>query len=481
MGALDLPSADVSINAQANAGGAGSGYIAIITPVATLDDGVPRLYASGAAALAVHGYSPGIAYGALHAVRTRRPFLVVPIAIAVDGESSAVIATAAPTGTCVVTITDGAAGTLEDADWTLTVKTAGTIATAGIVLTLSDGYISKTIRLGTANSYLVPDLGFTIAFSAGTLVADEYLTWTTTAGAIDTTGVTLARTGLAATQYKVRTWLADTRLTVTNAGLVNAAATAYASSNERFVMARGATTDLSESTWALEAAALAASYAAVNSTDGRLSLGFGFRRVVCPMTGWGFRRSVAWFASLVEYRRDRDIHNTTWHRARGALEGCILGSDDTEHDERNDSGALAGRFTCFTTLANGTGTYIAKDLTRAADDSTLLLPNNAQVTNEVCRIVSAETTRIIGGDVIKNSDGTIDANQAVDIEEAVNGALYRGILREHVKGRGPRASACRWTASRDDDLRGGAAVMTGVAKLNLRGVISSVLTEVVVS
>lgn len=651
MGSLDLPSADVSVNAQANAGGAGSGYVAVITPVATLADGVPRLYASGKAALDAHGYSPGIAYGAAHSVRTKRPFLVVPIPIAVNGAASAV-ADHGAAGTSTVTISAGASGTLEDASWTLTVVTGGTRGTAGIVLSLSDGHVAKTIRLGTAISYLVPDLGFTIAFAAGNLVAGDEYTWTTSAGAFDTSGMTLARTGLAAAGYQVRTWFVPGRIGVTAAGLIKTAVEAYASSNERFCMARAGTTDKpigalaqtrywmsgaptitfaevgvagdtitrsagsfvtdgfasgdtivvsgavvggghnnvtdqpsgiaalvltlddadldaegpiagvaiyatptltfgdnggapdtitrsrgswidegfvqgdsititgtvsnnvtatitalsatilsvatgtfaaevigaygvsitsDESTWALEAAAQAAEYAAVNSPDGRLSLGFGFRRMICPMTSWAFRRSAAWFASLREYRQDRDLHNTTWHRKIGALEDAVLGADDTEHDERNDGGALAGRFTCFTTLANGSGTYIAKDLTRAADDSTLLLPSNVQVTNEVCRIVHAETTRIIGGDVVLNADGTIDANQAVDLEEGVNGALSRGILREHVAGRGPRASACRWTASRDDDLRGPGAVMTGVCTLNLRGVISSVSTEVVVS
>jgi hypothetical protein len=244
-----------------------------------------------------------------------------------------------------------------------------------------------------------------------------------------------------------------------------------------------------EATWALQAAAHAATYAAVNSTDGRLSLGFGSRRILCPLTGWSFRRPASWAASLQEYRRDLDLHNATWWRKLGPLDGWFTidadstkhVSADSEHDERNDGGALAGRFTCFTTLSNGSGIYIAKDLTRAADDSTLLLPNNAQVVNEVCRIVQAETTRIIGGSAILNSDGTIDAIQAVDIEEAVNGALKRSLLKEHVPGRGPRVSAVRWTASRDDDLRGAGATMTGVCTLNLRGTISAVTTTVKVS
>jgi len=661
MGSLDFPSASTSVDAQANAAGAGDGYVAVITPVKTLDDGVPRLYASGKAALAAHGYSPGIAYGALHATRTKRPFLVVPIPIATAGASSAV-ADHSATGTSTVTISDGADGTLETCRAIMIVSTGGTRGTAGIVLLLSldGGATFKTIRLGTATTYAVPDLGFTINFGAGTLVAGDYYTWTTTAPLWDSTGLALARTGLAAKQYPVRTWFVDGVLDATAAGLVATQAANYASSNNRFVMARGTTydkplgvlaqtrnwmsgsptvtfaevggtgdtitrsagsfasdgftsgdtivvagavaaggannvtgvpatiaalvltmnaTDLEnegpisgvtiyatptltfgdngaspdtitrnrgswidegfavgdsftiagtssndgtytitaltatvlsvatgsfaaevigaygvtlaadEATWALEAAAQSAAFAAVNSTDGRLSLGFGRRRIACPLTSWAFRRSPAWAASLQEYRRDLDIHNATWWRKLGPLDGWFTiaanstrhVSADVEHDERTDGGALAGRFTCFATLDNSTGIYIAKDLTRASDDSTLLLPNNAQIVNVVCTIVQAETTRIIGGSAILNTDGTIDPIQAVDIEEAVNGALKRSLLKQHVAGRGPRVSAVRWTASRDDDLRGAGATMTGVCELNLRGTISSVSTSVKVS
>ena len=484
MGALDFPSASVSVNAQASASGAGNGYIAVIAPVHTLDDGVPRLYSSGKAALDAHGYSEGISYAALHAQKTRRPFVIVPIPIATDGVSSAVVATAAPTGTSVVTLTDNATyGCLSEVDAILTVVTGGTIGTAGIVLSLSldGGATSKTIRLGTANTYVIPDMGVTINFAAGTMVADEYFTWTATGPMWDSTGLALARTGLAASNYNIRTWIVMGPLSASNATLVATQAQNYATSNERFVMARADTTDLSESTWALEAAAQNADYDAVNSTYGRLSLGFGRRRVACPLTKWQFMRGPSWFASLREYRRDRDIHDTTWERKLSPITFATALSTDVVHDERVDGGALAGRFTCFTSLANGSGVYIAKDVTRASDDSPLLLPNNVQVVNAACAIVQAETERIIGGSVVLNADGTIDANQAVDIEEAVNGALKRGLLQEKVAGRGPRVSSARWTASRDDDLTGSGATMTGALELNLRGVISAVTTEVRVS
>lgn len=476
MASTDLPSASVSVNAQASASGAGDGYIAIITPVGTLYDGVPRLYATAKAALTAHGYSPGIAYAALHAQKAKKPFLIVGVPIAAAGTPSAVVATGAPTGTSVVTLTGAS---LEKMDATLTVVTGGTRGTAGIVLslTLDGGATTKTIRLGTATTYAIPNLGVTINFAAGTLVTGEYFTFTATAPMLDTAGLTTARTKLAASNYNVKSWLVVGLCTPAIATAIASEAASYASANSRFIAARAGTTDLAESTWAAEAAAQNISFDAVNSTDGRLSLGFGFRRVTCPLTSWAFRRSVAWAASLREYEKAYDIHNTTWWRKRGALTEWFTIATDVEHDERNDGGALAGRFTCFATLDNESGIYIAKDVTRASSDSVLFLPSNVHVTNAVCTIVQTETTRFLGQDLIKQADGTIDPNQAVDLEEAVNSALKRGIMRQKVAGRGPRASAVRWTMSRDDDLTGASAVLTGVASLNLRGVVSEVSTE----
>jgi hypothetical protein len=100
------------------------------------------------------------------------------------------------------------------------------------------------------------------------------------------------------------------------------------------------------------------------------------------------------------------------------------------------------------------------------------------VTNAVCTIVQKETTRLLGQDLIKQADNTIDPNQAVSLEEGVNGALKRGIMRQKVAGRGPRASSVRATLSRDDDLSGADATLTWVVELNLRGVVSKVSVEV---
>lgn len=474
MASTDLPSASVSVSAQASGSGAGDGLIAVITPVATLGDGVPRIYSNGTAALAAHGYSPGISYAALHAEVSKRPFVVVGIPIATDGAASAVVSTGAA-GTSVITLTAGSDGVLTDMDATLTVLTGGTIETAGIVLGLSidGGAITKTIRLGTATSYTIPDVGLRINFGAGTMLLGDVHTWTATGPAWDSAGMTLARTGMAAAQIEIRSWLVDGQLDATDAGLVVTAAETYASSNSRFVIARATTEDLSEATWALEATAQRIAYDAVSSTDGRLSLGFGRRRILCPLTGWAFRRSAAWAASLREYERGYDIHNTTWWRKRGPLGPRWFTVDgDVEHDERVDGGALAGQFTCFTSLDNESGIYIAKDLTRASADSPLLLPSNVHVTNAICTIIQRETTRTLGQDLIKQADGTIDPNQAVDLEETVNSALARGIMRQQVAGRGARASSVRATLSRDDDLTGPDAVLTWVIETNLRGVVS---------
>ena len=93
-----------------------------------------------------------------------------------------------------------------------------------------------------------------------------------------------------------------------------------------------------------------------------------------------------------------------------ALDGFDL--EDTskqivEYDERSDGGALAARFSCYTTPDNGpNGTYVAMSLTRATDGDVLAYTHNIAVTNKFCSIVQAETTRMIGKTPVLNSDGT---------------------------------------------------------------------------
>ena len=225
-----------------------------------------------------------------------------------------------------------------------------------------------------------------------------------------------------------------------------------------------------------------AAFASVDAQK-RIDLGYGRARVLSPITGWEFRRPFAWGAAIREYQHA--IHIASWQNDLGPLDGFDL--EDTnkqivEYDERSDGGALAARFSCYTTPDNGPlGTYVAMSLTRATDGDVLAYTHNIAVTNKFCSIVQAETTRMIGKTPVLNADGTATESELKLLEARINQALTEGLLSPSKEGEGQNASSATWVASRADDLRGTGKTLHGSGPLGLRGTITNVDTAVVVT
>lgn len=229
-------------------------------------------------------------------------------------------------------------------------------------------------------------------------------------------------------------------------------------------------------------ATMDAEFAPIDGEE-RISIGLGRGRLLCPVTGYYFRRPAAWLATIRQYQKD--IHQTTWAKEDGPLSGVSLEDEEgniVEFDERTDGGGLAGRFTCLRTWGNGpNGAFVAMDLTRETEGSVLQLTHNMAVANECCTIVQAETENFVGKVVLKDADGHAKPEELTRLEERVNTALQRGLLQEKVPGAGPRASKAVWRANTNDDLSGPDARVTGVAELIVNGTIVHVDTDVKVS
>jgi len=215
----------------------------------------------------------------------------------------------------------------------------------------------------------------------------------------------------------------------------------------------------------------------------RIDIGIGRLRKLSPLTAWEFRRPVAWAASIREYQHD--VHITTWRKEHGPLLDWSIYDDDgnvAELDARTNGGAVAGRFTCARTWANGpNGAFIARSLTRATEGSLLSETHNMAVANVGCTIVQSATENYIGRTPALDADGHMLGSERTALEESVNTDLQIALLQEKVPGEGPRASYARWTASTDDVLNVVDATVTGVLDLRVNGTIVSVTTEVKVS
>lgn len=236
----ELPTASVTIDDEAGAFGGGTGYIVVLGCAASNADGVPRVFSSTRSLLDNHDYTPAASYLASHFSETGLPAIFVPMPIATVGVVGSEDDTGV-TGTSVVTATAGASGALEEVDGRVEVILGGTIGTSQISLSLSlnGGRTEKTVRLGTASSYVIPYIGVTLNFAAGTLVAGDVFTFRTTAPMWDSTGLAAAKTALAAQLKLSRTWLVVGDLaSSTVAGYVTTQANAYETADDRFVFAR---------------------------------------------------------------------------------------------------------------------------------------------------------------------------------------------------------------------------------------------------
>lgn len=237
---FSLPKATVALSDQSTTAPVATDLIAVIAPCPTNADGVPRLRSSMAALLASNGYSEGAEYSAMHMAETKKPVLYVPVPIATPG---AIVRTeSVHTGTSKVSIAVGGSGALSETRGELKVQTGGTVGTSQIVLDLSldDGVSFKTVRLGTATSYTIPNVGLVVSFGNGTLVAgDTVLKWKNSAPMFDADGVELARAGLAAKQFVCRSWLlVGDVASSTLANAIVSSVNAYETENERFVYAK---------------------------------------------------------------------------------------------------------------------------------------------------------------------------------------------------------------------------------------------------
>lgn len=238
----DLPRATIQLDQQAGASASGLELLTVIAAVARNADAQPRVFASVAALLDTHDYSPGADYCAQHIDETDKPVLFVGIPIATVGTIGRIDATG-NTGTSVVSVAAGGDGVLEDVEGVVTVIRGGTVGTDQILLGLClDGEFSdpKTIRLGTATSYVIPYFGLTLTATVGTLIAgDTVLRFKTTAPLWDADGIAAARTALAAQQKQSRNWhvIGDVP-SVALASSVVTQINAYASANDRCSLAR---------------------------------------------------------------------------------------------------------------------------------------------------------------------------------------------------------------------------------------------------
>jgi hypothetical protein len=240
-----LPSARVSIDDEAVAFGDGEDVIAVCCPVPGTVSPTCTLYSSTKDILDEKGYCQGAAYSALHHDETGLPVLFVAMPVATAGGITHVDRSGV-TGTSVLSIAAGADGVLEAVDGSAVVTSGGTVGTDTIVIDLSldGGFVTKSVRIGTATSYVIPYIGQTMALGAGTLSVGDVITWKSYGPQWSASDLPAVRTALAAQAVQVRSCIMigdaddDTKIEA-----VRSAMETYATTSERFTLARVALRD----------------------------------------------------------------------------------------------------------------------------------------------------------------------------------------------------------------------------------------------
>lgn len=241
----NLPNATLSINEASASFAGGNGLCVVMACVSKNADSVPRVMGSVQGLLAEYNYSPGIDYAALHIAATNKPVMFVGLPIATAGTVGSQ-SNLGVTGTCLISVAAAASGILEKVQGIVTCTKGTVVGTDQISLNLSmdNGMTYQPVRLGSATSYTVPQLGIVISFGAGTLNVGDTFTFNTTAPMWGSTAIATAEAALAAQQQLARSWMIAGNLpSSTFAGYVTTSTNLYETSVERYVYARTSVPD----------------------------------------------------------------------------------------------------------------------------------------------------------------------------------------------------------------------------------------------
>jgi len=328
----------------------------------------------------------------------------------------------------------------------LLIVSGGTIGTTGITFKVSldaGRNYGPTFSLGTASTYVISETGITMNFTAGTLVAGDYVTWGTAGPLTDTAGVVACLTALKASSYGITGWgsfhiaqyFSQTDITTINTAINNLAGTDYIYTRV-MVPSRDASppaiyggTGESKATWI---ASIQGDFSAADCKRSCVNAGYYNMPSAFPNQTAGapsYRRPLSWALAAREVVIPPQRHAG---RVRdGALANVVLSpnTDSSDgfvyYDDRVDGSALnTARFCSARTRVGLPGLYIANPNLMSAIGSVFTMLPLGNVMDVACGIVHQVGQQDINSDIRLNANGTIYENEALAIESQLKGNLY---------------------------------------------------------
>lgn len=376
--------------------------------------------------------------------------LAIGIPIVTPGTATAVTATVPGGSGSAVTVTlDGTNGAWDTYYVRVKCTASGTRGTTGIKFQVSldaGRNYAPDVSLGTAVTYTIPNTGITLNFGAGTMVAGDYWSFSTTAPEGNAAGVAAALTALQNSSYALAGWggmhfvgvsdgtmaslfqldlggspdgtggLADgdiyTRL-ITDARDAHAPV-AWGGSGE------------TEASWM---SALQTSVSATNAKRVLQSAGFYNMPSAYPILGttYFYRRPLGWALDVRESAippqrhagrvRDGSLGNIIINPATDPTDGFIY------HDERINPGLTSARLCAAKTRVGLQGFFIDQPNLLAPTGSTFTLLPYGNVLDIACDIAFQEAEQLIDSDLRVNPNGTLYVNDALAIQNTILAAL----------------------------------------------------------
>ena len=356
------------------------------------------------------------------------------------GAQSAV-QSAGKTGTSAITTTGNAN---DDYYIKFLCVAGGTIGTTGITFQISldaGRNYGPVLALGTANTYLIPNTGVTLAFAAGTLIADDYVLVQCTAPLWNTAGIQACLNAFQASQYGVQG--------VGSIHIVGPMSGANASTLEGYLdtLATGnifdraivntrdanapnawtGTTTESDTTWvnsvALDYSTVSARRVCANAGHYNMPSAFSNPAAGSPR----FRRPLAWALAAREVTippqrhagrvRDGNLSQIVIDAINDPQDGFVY------HDERILAGLDAARFSSARTRIRQPGFFIVNPKLMSPLGSQFTFLPHGNVIASASDIAYDRGQVEVNDDVRQNPNGTIYESDAKDLETVINNAL----------------------------------------------------------